>query len=102
VLSFLAVRSHNRFCSEWHDLFWQRIRLRTSQKPRQWYCNEIVLSLFWYRSRHICLSVFTSHGLVCNLLQQNLTLIRTIMANRREVPSQLKWKKWQKRILSSN
>ena len=33
---------------------------------------------------------FTSHGLVCKLLQQNLTLIGTIMANRREVPSQFK------------
>ena len=33
---------------------------------------------------------FTSHGLVCNLLQQNLTLIGTIMANWREVPSQFK------------
>jgi len=33
---------------------------------------------------------FTSHGLVCNLLQQNLTLLGTIMANRREVPSQFK------------
>ena len=33
---------------------------------------------------------FTSHGLVCNLLQQNLTLIGTIMANRCEVPSQFK------------
>ena len=33
---------------------------------------------------------FTSHGLVCNLLQQNLTLIGTIMANRCEVQSQFK------------
>jgi len=51
-----------------------------------------VLSLFWYRSRHTeCVDrYFTSHGLVCNLLQQNLTLIWTIMANRREVPSQFK------------
>ena len=33
---------------------------------------------------------FTSHGLVCNLLQQNLTLIGTIMANRGDVLSQFK------------
>ena len=33
---------------------------------------------------------FTSHGLVCNLLQQNLTLIGIVMANRREVLSQFK------------
>ena len=33
---------------------------------------------------------FTSHGLVDNFLQQNWTLIGTIMANRREVPSQFK------------
>ena len=33
---------------------------------------------------------FTSHGLVCNLLQQNLTLIGIIMANRREVSLQFK------------
>ena len=39
---------------------------------------------------------FTSHGLVCNLLQQNLTLLRTIMANRREVPSQFKAAKGRK------
>ena len=33
---------------------------------------------------------FTSHVLVCNLLQQNLTLIGTTMANRREVLLQFK------------
>ena len=33
---------------------------------------------------------FTSHGLVLNLLQHNLSLIGTIMPNRREVPSQFK------------
>ena len=36
------------------------------------------------------LTGITSHGLVCNLLQQNLTLIGTIVANRREVLSQFK------------
>ena len=34
---------------------------------------------------------FTTHGLVCNLLSQKLTLVGTIMSNRREIPSQLKW-----------
>ena len=33
---------------------------------------------------------FTSHGLLYNLLEQNLTLIGTVMANRREVSSQFK------------
>ena len=33
---------------------------------------------------------FTSHGLVCNILQQNLMLVGTVMANRREIPSQFK------------
>ena len=33
---------------------------------------------------------FTAHGLVCNLLSQKLTLVSTIMLNRREIPSQFK------------
>ena len=39
---------------------------------------------------------FTSHGLVCDVMLQNLTVIGTAMANRREVPSLFKAAKEQK------
>jgi len=56
--------------------------------------NDIVMklcSVYFGTGRDIYVDrYFTSHGLVCNLLQQNLTLLGTIMANRREVPSQFK------------
>ena len=58
--------------------------------PHRNFANDIVMKLCSvyfgtvrdiYVDRH-----FISHGLVCNLLQQNLTLIGTITANQREVP----------------
>ena len=56
--------------------------------------NDIVMqlcSVYFGTGRDIYVDrYFTSHGLVCNLLQQNLTLVGTVMANRREVPSQFK------------
>ena len=56
--------------------------------------NDIVIklcSVYFGTGRDIYIDrYFTSHGLVCNLMQQNLTLSGTTMANQREVPSQLK------------
>ena len=56
--------------------------------------NDIAMklcSIYFGTGRDIYVDrYFTSHGLVCNLLQQNLTLIGTIMANRCEVLSQFK------------
>ena len=56
--------------------------------------NDIVMKLclvYFGTGRDIYVDrYFTSHGLVCNLLEKNLTLVGTIMANRREVPSQFK------------
>ena len=48
-------------------------------------------SVYFGTGRDIYLDrYFTFHGLICNLLLQNLTLFGTVMANRREVPSLLK------------
>ena len=62
--------------------------------PHRNLANDIVMklgSVYFGTGRDIYVDwYFTSHGLVCNLLRQNLTLIGTIMANRREVPSQFK------------
>ena len=56
--------------------------------------NDIVMkmcSVYFGTGRDIYVDrYFTSHGLVCNLLQQNLTVIGTTMANRHEVPLQFK------------
>ena len=56
--------------------------------------NDIVMqlcSVYFGTGRDIYVDrYFTSHGLVCNLLQHNLTLVGTVIANRREVPSQFK------------
>ena len=60
--------------------------------PHRNLANDIVIklcSVYFGTGRDIYVDwYFTSHGLVCNLLQQNLTLIWTIMANRHEIPSQ--------------
>ena len=62
--------------------------------PHRNLANDIVMklySVYFGTGRDIYVDrFFTSHGLVCNLLQQNLTLTGTIMANWREVPSQFK------------
>ena len=56
--------------------------------------NDLVINLcsvYLGTGRDICVDRhFTSHGLICNSLYQNLTLVGTVMTNRREVPSQLK------------
>jgi len=62
--------------------------------PHRNLVNDIVMqlcSVYFGTGRDIYVDrYFTYHGLVCNLLQQNLTLIWTIMADRRDVPSQFK------------
>ena len=62
--------------------------------PNRNLANDIVMklcSVYFGTGRDVYVDrYFTSHGLVCNLLQQNLTLVGTIMANRREVPSKFK------------
>ena len=62
--------------------------------PHRNLANDIVIKLclvYFGTGRDIYVDLyFTSRALVCNLLQQNLTLIGTIMANRREVSSQFK------------
>ena len=62
--------------------------------PHRNLANDIVMklcSVYFGTGRDVYVDrYFTSHSLVCNLLQQNLTVIETIMANRREVPSQFK------------
>ena len=65
--------------------------------PHRNLANDIVMKLFlvYFGTRRDIFvdRYFTSHDLVRNLLQQNLTLIGTIMGNRREVPSQFKAEK---------
>ena len=46
--------------------------------------------LFWNWSQLYVENYFTSHGLACNLLHQNFTLVGTIIANQCKVSSQLK------------
>ena len=62
--------------------------------PHRNLANDIVMklcSVYIGTGRDVYVDrCFTSHGLVCNLLQQNLTLVGTIVANRREVPSKFK------------
>ena len=62
--------------------------------PHRNLANDIVMklcSVYFDTGRDIYVDrYFTFHGLVCNLLEKNLTLVGTIMANRREVPSQFK------------
>ena len=62
--------------------------------PHRNLTNDIVMklcSVYFGTGRDIYVDrYFTSHGLVCNLLQQNLTLVGTVMAIRREVSSQFK------------
>ena len=62
--------------------------------PHRNLADDIVIklcSVYFDTSRDIYVDrYFTSHGLVWNLLQQNLSLIGTIMVYRREVPSQFK------------
>ena len=59
--------------------------------PHRNLANDIVMklcSVYFGTGRDIYVDrYFTSHGLVCNLLEKNLTLVGTIMANRQEVPS---------------
>ena len=73
---------------------------KSDSAPHRNLANDIVMKLcpiYFGTGRDIYVDrYFTSHGLVCNLLQQNLTLIRTIVANRREVPSQFKATKGRK------
>ena len=56
--------------------------------------NDLVINLYsvyFETGRDIYLDrYFRSHNLVCILLHQNLKLVGTVMANQREVPSQLK------------
>ena len=69
-------------------------RRKSDSGPHRDLANDIVMqlcSVYFGTGRDIYVDrYFTSHGLVCNLLQQNLTLVGTVMANRREVPSQFK------------
>ena len=62
--------------------------------PHRNFSNDIVMklcSVYFGADHHIYDDwYFTAHGLVCYLLQQNRTLIGTIMDNRRKVPSQFK------------
>ena len=62
--------------------------------PHRNFAHDIVMklcSVYFGAGRDIYVDrYFTSHGLVCNLLQQNLTLIGTIIANRREEPPRFK------------
>ena len=62
--------------------------------PHRNLVNDIVMklcSVYFGTGRDIYVDRYsTSHGLVCNLLEKNLTLVGTIMANQREVPSQFK------------
>ena len=68
--------------------------------PHRNLVNDIAMklwSVYFGTGRDIYVNrYFTSHGLVCNLLRQNLTLIGTIMANWREVPLQFKAAKGRK------
>ena len=56
--------------------------------------NHIVMnmcSVYYGTGRHIYVDrYFTTQELVCNLLSQKLTLVGTIMSNRREILSQFK------------
>ena len=62
--------------------------------PHRNLANDIVMqlcSVYFGTSRDIYVDqYFTSYGLVCNLLQQNLTLDEMVMANRGKVSSQFK------------
>ena len=62
--------------------------------PHRNLANDVVMNLcsvYFGTSRDIYVDrYFISHGLICNVLLQNLTLVGTVMANRREVPSRLK------------
>ena len=62
--------------------------------PHRNLANDIVMNLcsvYYGTGRDIYVDrYFTTHELVCNLLSQKLTLVGTIMSNRREIPSQFK------------
>ena len=62
--------------------------------PHRNLANNIVMNLcsvYYSIGRDIYVDrYFTTHELVCNLLFQKITLIGTIMSNRREIPSQFK------------
>ena len=62
--------------------------------PHQNLANDIVMNLcsvYYGTGRDIYVDrYFTTHELVCNLLSQKLTLVGTIMSNRREISSQFK------------
>ena len=62
--------------------------------PHRNLANDIVMNLcfvYYGTGRDIYVDrYFTTHELVCNLLSQKLTLVGTIMSNRREIRSQFK------------
>ena len=67
---------------------------KENNTPYRNLANNIVMNLcsvYYGTGRDIYVDrYFTTHGLVCNLLSQKLTLVGTIMSNRREIPSQFK------------